>query len=404
MTHPTGSTVPGGPFFATRAQRIALARERFFEDGVRPSGLVSEAVIQSWSRCLGAHMQPSERISFDMVTRSRAHSALTRSRALLQAADGELAQLEAVLAGTGCRALLTDHEGVVVHVTRCADADPRSPLTVASRVGVDLGEGSLGTNAPGLVARTGEPVTVLGAEHFFSSVTPFFCAAAPIRNVRGEVVGVLDVTREGEPFRFDAASLIATHAAGIENRLLIAQTRDAVLLRFSTVAPLLHTPFEGLAAVGADGAIAWINAAGAALVTSARQSPLGRPVEDVFGLDLASVLAMTGSPAMPHRLPSGLGLWLESQAPGEPASRRVAVSMALPAIEAAESAESALSSESAAAASPPRPAASLQDANRALIERTLADCGGNVSHAARKLGVSRGLLYRHLRRVSTAPA
>ncbi|MGA0612304.1 helix-turn-helix domain-containing protein [Caldimonas sp. KR1-144] len=381
---------PAGPFFATRAQRIALARERFFEDGVRPSGLVSEAVIQSWSRCLGARMRPSEPIGFEMVTRARAHSAITRSRALLQAADGELAQLEAVLAGTGCRALLTDRDGVVVHVTRCADADPHSALSVASRVGVDLGEARLGTNAPGLVARSGEAVTVLGAEHFFSSVTPFFCAAAPIRNVSGEVVGVLDVTREGEPFRFDAASLIATHAAGIENRLLIAQTRDAVLLRFSTVAPLLHTPYEGLAAIGADGHIAWVNAAGAALVGNARQSPIGRCVEEVFGLDLGRVLALAGSPASPHRLPSGLGLWLESQPTGEAAPRRVAVTMGLPA--PAPTAEPV-----AQAPEPERPAASLHDANRVLIERTLAACGGNVSRAARQLGVSRGLLYRRLR-------
>jgi sigma-54 dependent transcriptional regulator, acetoin dehydrogenase operon transcriptional activator AcoR len=31
-----------------------------------------------------------------------------------------------------------------------------------------------------------------------------------------------------------------------------------------------------------------------------------------------------------------------------------------------------------------------------IIERTLADCRGNISRAARRLGVSRGLLYRRL--------
>ena len=38
----------------------------------------------------------------------------------------------------------------------------------------------------------------------------------------------------------------------------------------------------------------------------------------------------------------------------------------------------------------------LDHANRALIEATLAACDGNVSRAARRLGVSRGLLYRRL--------
>jgi transcriptional regulator of acetoin/glycerol metabolism len=40
---------------------------------------------------------------------------------------------------------------------------------------------------------------------------------------------------------------------------------------------------------------------------------------------------------------------------------------------------------------------SLQEANRQLIDRTLASCRGNVSRAARKIGVSRGPIYRPLR-------
>jgi DNA-binding NtrC family response regulator len=42
-------------------------------------------------------------------------------------------------------------------------------------------------------------------------------------------------------------------------------------------------------------------------------------------------------------------------------------------------------------------AATLAQLSRQLIEQTLAACGGNVSQAARRLGVSRGLLYRRLR-------
>jgi transcriptional regulator of acetoin/glycerol metabolism len=39
----------------------------------------------------------------------------------------------------------------------------------------------------------------------------------------------------------------------------------------------------------------------------------------------------------------------------------------------------------------------LRASNRDLIERTLQECGGNVSEAARKLGVSRGVIYRRRR-------
>jgi DNA-binding NtrC family response regulator len=37
---------------------------------------------------------------------------------------------------------------------------------------------------------------------------------------------------------------------------------------------------------------------------------------------------------------------------------------------------------------------SLRECDLALIERTIAACGGNVKDAAKRLGVSRGLIYR----------
>ena len=71
--------MPAQPFFSTPQQRLALARQRYFEEGTRPSGLVSEGVIQSWSRCVQARRDPGEHIAFNPVTPSRVHSALARS-------------------------------------------------------------------------------------------------------------------------------------------------------------------------------------------------------------------------------------------------------------------------------------------------------------------------------------
>ena len=55
--HPsaTRSTpLPPQAFFAWPGQRVSLACERFSGEGQRPTGLVNEHVIQSWTRGLGA--------------------------------------------------------------------------------------------------------------------------------------------------------------------------------------------------------------------------------------------------------------------------------------------------------------------------------------------------------------
>ena len=107
------ATTPRQLFFQTAEQRTALARQRFFDEGTRPSGLVGEAVIQSWMRCRSSQRNPQEPVSFEQVSRSRAHASLNRNRQLLQAGNVELHQLETALRGTDCRVLLTDAQGVI---------------------------------------------------------------------------------------------------------------------------------------------------------------------------------------------------------------------------------------------------------------------------------------------------
>ena len=51
-------------------------------------------------------------------TPSRVHGALGRNRPLLSASGEELQALEHALSGTDCRVILTDSEGVIVHVTQ----------------------------------------------------------------------------------------------------------------------------------------------------------------------------------------------------------------------------------------------------------------------------------------------
>ena len=265
-------------FFSTAPQRIGLARQRFFDEGVRPSGLVSDAVIQSWTRCAQADRGVAESISFTPVTRSRIDSAVARNRLLLEAGHEELQQLQTLLAGTGCKAILTDANCVVVHSTH-TEREDGALMWLAGRVGVDLSEDCVGTTAPGMVALSGRGCTVQGAEHYFQVNHALQCAAAPIRDRRGELVAVLDLSCEARDFQFDAAALAHLYATSIENRLLTRQSKPQVLLRFQASAQLLHTPLEGLAAVDDSGQLLWMNAAGRSLLQAPAVGPgrqLGR--------------------------------------------------------------------------------------------------------------------------------
>jgi len=354
------------PFFVTPADRIAWARERYFEEGQRPSGLVSEPVIQSWQRCLAAGLKPHQRPDFEPVTRWRANAALARSELLLDAAAPELDQLDTLIAGTHCRVVLTDGQGIVLRAT-ASPAGGHGVLDIGTRVGVDLAEANLGSTAPSVSSASGQACTVSGGEHFFGVLEQVHCAAAPIRNREGALAAVLDLSIEGQPFAFDAFSVVRLFAAAIENRLAAAQAAEHLLLHFQLAPAMLGTPLEGVAVVDGRGQVGWVNGAGRALLEHPRAPQGMHDVESLFGITLEALLRLAGAVApQPHRLPSGLGVWLTVDPPGR-------------------------------ATRPAADAGSLLDVNRRHIEHTLASCSGNLSAAARKLGVSRGLLYRRLR-------
>ncbi|HEY9096516.1 MAG TPA: GAF domain-containing protein, partial [Hydrogenophaga sp.] len=204
--------LPSQPFFRTPEQRAALARQRYFEEHTSPSGLVSEAVVHSWSRSRTLGHVPSKVPALDPVSKGTLNAALSRNRSLLQAAELELHALESSLAGTRCRVILTDANGVIVHVMQGEQAPEQTVLNQASRIGVNLGEGQLGTTAPGIVVQTGMASAVLGCEHYYDMFQALRCAAAPIRDVHGRMVGVLDVSTEAGGFGFDALSVVGIFA------------------------------------------------------------------------------------------------------------------------------------------------------------------------------------------------
>lgn len=379
------------PFFATRAERVELARRRYFDEGLAPSGVVSDAVFQSWARCQRLRQEPAGRVVFQPVTASRTHQAFRKNRHLHEAWLAELPQIETALGTTSCAAMLTDATGVLIGAACVGRAHERVML-VATRIGVDLSEEAVGTTAPGVVVRSRQAVTVQGAEHFFDDVGAMHCAAAPIRDIEGNLAGVLDVSSESIPFHFDAASVVGLFAGAIENRLLVAHSHEHLVIRLQVLASLLDSPVVGIVGIDALGRLAWCNGVATRLLglPPIEQQAMLPSVEDVLGLGIGRLASLPATGAAPLVLPSGLKVWARAEMRA-PDGHRGLVQLARAAVPEADAAARQGGSQH------PEAATTLRESNRDFIERALQECGGNVSQAARKLGVSRGMIYRRLR-------
>lgn len=383
---PCAQGLTAGPFFSTPEQRLTLARERFFGAGERPTGLVSEPVLASWGRCAGTGRDPAVWEGAVVPSALRLDSARRQARALCLAAHGPLQELAVALQASPAAIGLTDGRGIVIEVAG-ATVSPSAPLNeVGLRVGADWSEAALGTNAVALALALGSAIQVRRGEHFYEAWGACQDAAAPVLDVRGQVVGTVLLTTRAPAFGFDPVAVVGQYAAAIENQLLRQQADVDGLLEFQTSPDLLGTPLAALLGVDAQGRVMWLNGVARRLTGWE-----GGALPTVQGLLGEAVDGPVGEGAVrPLCLPSGLTVWLRS-------SLRAPATQAL----ASPSAQDPPDGETALAS--PR----LADATQALIDQTLAACGGNVSLAAKRLGISRGRIYRHLQaqdKTTTVPA
>jgi sigma-54 dependent transcriptional regulator, acetoin dehydrogenase operon transcriptional activator AcoR len=416
--------LPISSLLQSRPARIELARRRFFEEGQAPTGVVSGAVFESWARCLRLHGSPQEQATFQPVTASRTQFALLKNRHLLQAWANEVPQLESILGATSCSAMLVDATGVLIGST-CVGRSHESLMPVATRLGVNLSEDAVGTTAPGVAARTGKAVCVLGGEHFFDSVKEMHCAAAPIRDIRGHLAGVLDLSSECIPFAFDAAAIAGLYAGVIENRLLVAQSTEHLVIRFQVAPELLDSAMVGLVGVDVEGRLAWENGVARSLLGELKfPGPcFEHALEERLGLPWAQWAALPAAGAAPLTLPNGLKVWARAEMRALDGKRGLVAGSrnradthvpaaiydahdTLPTPSVGQEAKDRVASPHSAGERLEEPGAlatpRLWESDLDLIQRTLQACDGNVSETAKLLGVSRGLVYRRLRSAGNA--
>lgn len=346
-----------------RLSHIATARQQMLENGTGLSSPLIEGWIErSWRRCLAWGQQPQQTVQFDVVNQAQIRRLQEEHQPLLHAAQLELDRLSRAISGTRYFALLTNAQGVVIDTRGEIDTRDRRATSIA-RVGVNLSEQSAGTTAIGAVLAEQRPVWLHRGEHFFNDNAPYSCAGAPLFSPQGECIGMLDLTGIDVPERPELQHLAAQSARSIENAL-IQQTAPALLLRINWAGHALGTDNDGLMGLDADGFICCANQHARHMMGLHAPQPLH--AGDVVATAWQTLFDLKPGGASVE-LPLWSGLRVHAQAGQAQAS--VTSTPSAPPLKAVES---------------------------DLIRRAMQQARGNVTEAARRLGISRATLYRKL--------
>jgi transcriptional regulator of acetoin/glycerol metabolism len=259
---------------------IVRARAELERRGIVSGTLLDPEISKSWERCLAAGLDPRQLPPAQVADPQVLREARERHDFVRRLALAEMHSLFHQIAGTNYLIAFAAPDGMLLETL----AD-RTFLATARQSGICpgglWGEAIRGTNALGTVAATEKPVTVHGAEHFFSQFGNLTCTAAPIFGPDAQLAGALDASSDCRSRQQHTRALVATAATHIENSLFREYHRANIVLAFHSRAEYLRTPSAGLIAISPDGTVLGSNAQ-ARFLLQGLPVMAGRRFEELF--------------------------------------------------------------------------------------------------------------------------
>ncbi|RZL87447.1 MAG: sigma-54-dependent Fis family transcriptional regulator [Variovorax sp.] len=252
---------------------------------------ITDVVTRSWIRCLNQyHLRPDKPHDPTVIARVALEERRTRHAAVIECARYEMTTLYQQLADSEIAVLLTDTDGVILHMVSSPEfAAEVGPLGL--RAGGIWSETEAGTNGMGTCLAAAGPVTVCRDDHFYTQFTQLTCSAVPVFDPTGSIVAALDVTSRSSLMQQHLLVLLSMTARMIENRLIDRQFRNAHPLHFHSRPEFVYTLHEGKLAVDDDGRILAANrSAMFQLGLQSMDQIRSRRIEDLFQTSLADML------------------------------------------------------------------------------------------------------------------
>lgn len=263
---------------------VEIARKHLVREGEVPSGVLRSEIEDSWQRSVNAGLDCEAPLDLENLSRDSVADLKEKNRSLIEASHPEVKQLAEYFSSVGGMVMLGDAEATLLGFKgerRYLD----SKMQYALQPGASWGEAVRGTNAVGTAVVDQAPVMITGNEHFLDSVGYLSCCSAPIKDSKGELLGVLDLTSPTDNRELPPnLSLVQQAVRSIENRMFSGQFQQQVVLSVHSRPEYLRSSWQGMLALELDGTIQAANEQLCQLLGRKREQLVGRNLEELFGV------------------------------------------------------------------------------------------------------------------------
>ncbi|MGU3458710.1 sigma-54-dependent Fis family transcriptional regulator [Bacillus sp. D48C] len=210
--------------------------KKFINEGVLDSNRINERISESWHRCKQANVNPHMNKGQKILSSNFFQDQKKKSEIFLDIAIPQIQNMRKTIDELQMMALLIDPDGYVLSLS-----GNKQTLKRAKHInfieGVKWTEAAVGTNAIGTALEIEEAIMISGTEHYSVISHSWSCAAAPIHNDDGKLIGVLDFSCPIEfshPYMLGMVTSIA-HAIERECSIRVHQNELHLIHRFLDV-------------------------------------------------------------------------------------------------------------------------------------------------------------------------
>lgn len=207
--------------------------KKFVDEGVLDSNRINERISESWYRCKQANVNPHMNKGQKILSSNIFQDQKKKSEIFLDIAIPQIQNMRKTIDELQMMALLIDPDGYVLSLSGNEQTLKRAKH-INFIEGVKWTEAAVGTNAIGTALEIEEAIMISGTEHYSVASHSWSCAAAPIHNDDGKLIGVLDFSCPIEfshPYMLGMVTSIA-HAIERECSIRVHQNELHLIHRF----------------------------------------------------------------------------------------------------------------------------------------------------------------------------
>ena len=252
--------------------------------------LTSDAVAQSWARCMNVHgLDPRQRRRPPVLGGDEMPGRRSRMADVIDCARYEMTTLYQQMGDPQSAVVLTDTQGVILHMVSSQEFE-RMAQPLGLEIGAVWSEKEAGTNGMGTCVAEAQPVVVQQTDHFLSQYTGLTCSAVPIYDPQGRMTAVLDVSSSSGQAQQHLLVLLGMTARMIENRLMDMRFPESHPIHFHSRPEFVYTLHEGKLVVDDAGEVLAANRSALLQLGISVPELRGRRLDEIFQTTLEDML------------------------------------------------------------------------------------------------------------------